>query len=92
MAKRLARHPAITLFRLLGEPRRVVIFQRLTRKPSTASELAKELPISRSAIVQHLTVLKDHGLVDATTEGRDRIYRPCPRALAPLKAWLDTHS
>jgi predicted transcriptional regulator len=89
MAKRLARHPALTLFRLFGEPRRVVIFQRLTRQPSTASELARELPISRTAIVQHLTLLKAHGLVDATTEGRERVYRTCPRALAPLKTWLD---
>jgi predicted transcriptional regulator len=91
MPKRLKRHPAISRFRLFGEPLRVVIFQRLTRKPSTATELAKELPISRTAVVQHLTLLKAHALVDATTEGRERVYRTCPRALAPLKAWLEVH-
>jgi len=91
MAKRLSRHQAITLFRLFGEPVRVVIFQRLTRRPSTASELTKELPISRTAVVEHLSLLKAHRLVDATTEGRERIYRTCPRALAPLHEWLKMH-
>jgi DNA-binding transcriptional ArsR family regulator len=87
----MRRHPAIPIFKLFGVPLRLVIFQRLTRRPSTASELAKELPITRSAVVQHLTVLKIHGLVEATTDGRRRVYRTCPEALAPLRDWLEVH-
>ena len=87
----MRRHPAITLFRILGVPQRVVVLQRLARRPSTASELAKELPISRSAVVQHLSVLREHGLVDATTEGRNRLYRVIPTGLTPLAAWLETY-
>jgi DNA-binding transcriptional ArsR family regulator len=84
----MRRHPAIDLFRILGVPQRVVVLQRVARRPSTASELAKELPISRSAVVQHLMVLKAHGLVDATTDGRNRLYRAIPAGLAPLAEWL----
>ncbi len=85
------RHPAIPLFKLFGIPLRLVIFQRLSRRPSTASELAKELPIGRPAVVQHLTVLKTYGLVDAIADGKRRVYRTCPEALAPLREWLDLH-
>ena len=85
------RHPAIPLFRILGVPVRLVVFQRVARRPSTASLLAKELPVSRSAIVQHLTVLRRHGLVEPRTEGRDRIYRATPRGLAPLREWLERY-
>lgn len=84
----MRRHPVIPLFKLLGVPLRVVIFQRLARRPQTASELAKELPIGRPAVVQHLSVLKAHGLVDAVADGKRRVYRICPAGLAPLREWL----
>jgi DNA-binding transcriptional ArsR family regulator len=87
----MRRHAAIPLFRLFGVPQRVVIFQRLARCPQTASELAKELPISRSAVVQHLTALREHGLVEPRSEGRKRVYRTTPVALAPLAEWLTRH-
>jgi DNA-binding transcriptional ArsR family regulator len=87
----MRRHPAIDLFRILGVPQRVVVLQRVVRRPSTASELARELPISRSAVVQHLTVLRQHGLVDARAEGRSRVYRATPSGLQPLADWLKRH-
>ena len=87
----MKRHPAIPLFKLLGVPQRLVVFQRVARRPSTASELARELPISRSAVVQHLTELRRHGLVDATSEGRNRYYRATRAGLAPLREWLETY-
>lgn len=84
-------HPAIPLFKAFGVPLRLVVFQRVARRPSTASELAKELPIGRAAVVQHLTALKNLGLVDASTEGRSRIYRSIPAGLAPLAEWLERY-
>jgi len=87
----MRRHPAIPLFKLFGVPLRLVVFQRVARRPSTASELAKELPVTRPAVVQHLTVLKRHGLVEAQTRGRDRVYRATPSGLAPLKEWLQRY-
>lgn len=85
-------HPAIPLFKAFGVPQRLIVFQRVARRPSTASELAKELPITRAAVVQHLTALKKLGLVDASTEGRSRIYRSVPAGLAPLAEWLERYA
>ncbi len=84
----MKRHKAIPLFKLFGVPLRLVVFQRVARRPSTAGELAEELPISRTAVVQHLTVLKQHGLVERTADGRRRIYRAARGGLAPLREWL----
>ena len=87
----MRKHPAIPLFKALGVPLRLVVFQRVARRPATASELAKELPVGRAAVVQHLTVLRKLGLVDATTEGRNRIYRTTSAGLTPLREWLEVY-
>ncbi len=87
----MRRHPVLDLFRIFGVPLRVVVFQRVARRPSTATELARELPIGRAAVVQHLTVLKAHGLVDAVPDGRRRVYRVLPAGLKPLRDWLNVH-
>ncbi|HEY7642191.1 MAG TPA: metalloregulator ArsR/SmtB family transcription factor [Steroidobacteraceae bacterium] len=80
------------LFALFGLPIRVVIFQRLARAPGTAGELARQLPVSRTAVVQHLKLLEAAGLVDAAAHGRRRVYRIRPAGLAPLARWLAQHS
>jgi DNA-binding transcriptional ArsR family regulator len=82
---------AMRLFELLGHPTRLIVFQRIARTPMTAGELAKGLPVSRTAAVQHLKVLEAAGLADATPEGRRRIYRSRAGGLAPLGRWLDLH-
>jgi len=87
----MRRHPAIPLFKLFGVPLRLIVFQRVARRPSTASELARELPITRSAVVQHLTLLKQHGLVEQEARGRDRVYRATRSGLAPLREWLERY-
>jgi len=89
--KSMRRHPAIPIFKAFGVPLRLVVFQRVSRRPSSATELARELPIGRAAVVQHLTVLKNLGLVVAVTDSRRRVYRTCPEALAPLAEWLAEH-
>jgi DNA-binding transcriptional ArsR family regulator len=76
------------LFHLFGNPTRQVIFQRLARKPMSAGELAKTLPVSRSAVVQHLTLLKAAGLVDCRADGRRQVYRVLPSGLEPLRQWI----
>ena len=78
----------LRLFALFGHPVRVVIFQRLARAPMTASELALGLPISRTAVVQHLKLLETARLVDASPDGRKRIYRIRPEGLGHLDRWL----
>jgi DNA-binding transcriptional ArsR family regulator len=49
------------------------------------------LPVSRSAVSQHLRILKDAGLVEDVAEGTRRIYRLNPVALAALRDQLDTY-
>jgi DNA-binding transcriptional ArsR family regulator len=74
---------------LLGDPTRRAIFELLARRPSTVGELAQRLPITRSAVSQHLRVLKDGGLVVSQAEGTRRIYRLNPDGVTALRAYLD---
>jgi DNA-binding transcriptional ArsR family regulator len=74
---------------LLSDPTRRAIFELLARRPSSVGELARQLPISRPAVSQHLRVLRDGGLVVARAEGTRRIYRLNPDGVAALRAWLD---
>jgi DNA-binding transcriptional ArsR family regulator len=55
------------------------------------TELAAELPVTRSAVSQHLRILKDAGLVTDRAEGTRRIYRVNPTALAALRDQLETY-
>jgi len=54
-------------------------------------ELAAGLPVTRSAVSQHLKVLKDAGLVTERAAGTRRIYRLNPTAVAALRDQLDTY-
>ena len=74
---------------LLGDPTRRAIFELLARHPRTVGELAQQLPITRSAVSQHLRVLKDGGLVVSRAEGTRRIYRLNPDGVTALRAYLD---
>ena len=74
---------------LLGDPTRRAIFELLARRPSTVGELAQQLPITRSAVSQHLRVLKDGGLVVSQAEGTRRIYRLNPDGVTALRTYLD---
>jgi DNA-binding transcriptional ArsR family regulator len=74
---------------LLGDPTRRAIFELLARHPRTVGELAQQLPITRSAVSQHLRVLKDGGLVISRAEGTRRIYRLNPDGVTALRVYLD---
>jgi DNA-binding transcriptional ArsR family regulator len=74
---------------VLGDPTRRAIFELLARHPCTVGELAQQLPITRSAVSQHLRVLKDGGLVVSKAEGTRRIYRLNPDGVTALRAYLD---
>ena len=82
---------ALRVFALFGHPVRVVMFQRLARSPMTAGDLAQTLPVSRTAVVQHLKRLETAQLVESSSEGRRRIYQIDRRGLAPLTRWLKRH-
>ena len=73
----------------LGDPTRRAIFERLADRPQAVGELARELPVSRPAVSQHLKVLKDAGLVFDRAAGNRRIYQLDPDGLQALRAYLD---
>lgn len=73
----------------LGDRTRRTIFTRLARRPCAVGELARELPVSRPAVSQHLKVLKDAGLVTDRPDGNRRIYAVNPDGLQALRADLD---
>jgi DNA-binding transcriptional ArsR family regulator len=73
----------------LGDPTRRAIFERLAERPQAVGELARELPVSRPAVSQHLKVLKDTGLVIDRPAGARRIYQLDPDGVRDLRAYLD---
>jgi DNA-binding transcriptional ArsR family regulator len=73
----------------LGDPTRRAIFERLADRPSAVGELARDFPVSRPAVSQHLKVLKDAGLVVDRPDGNRRIYQVDPDGVAALREYLD---
>lgn len=78
------------LLEAIGEPTRRDIVERLVERPSSVTELASALPITRSAVSQHLQVLKGVGLVADQQDGTRRIYRVNPEALAAIRTYFDS--
>jgi DNA-binding transcriptional ArsR family regulator len=74
----------------MAEPTRRAIVERLVAEPSSVSDIARELPISRSAVSQHLQLLKSVGLVHDRADGTRRIYHVDPDALAIIRAYFDS--
>jgi DNA-binding transcriptional ArsR family regulator len=74
----------------LADGTRLAIVARLAEAPQAVGKLAAGLPVSRSAVSQHLKILKDAGLVEDTAAGTRRIYRLNPVGLAALRDQLDT--
>ncbi len=76
------------LHALADETRRSV-FERLRTGPRPVGELAKDLPVSRPAVSQHLRVLKEAKLVRERREGNRRLYSIDPEGLLTLREYLD---
>lgn len=78
-----------TLFAALADDTRWRILTRLGEAPASASALARELPVSRQAIVKHLEVLRGAGLVEAEQVGRELVHRALGGRLSALARDLD---
>jgi DNA-binding transcriptional ArsR family regulator len=74
--------------RALSEPRRRDILRLVQTRELTAGEIASYFDVTRPAISQHLTVLKEAGLVDERRAGTRRYYRARPEGLVELRAYL----
>jgi len=73
----------------LADPTRRAIVERLGAGPLAVGELARQLPVSRPAVSQHLKVLSDAGLLNVEVQGTRRVYALAPGGPAELRAWLD---
>jgi len=73
----------------LADPTRRLLMERLRAGPRAVGELARDLPISRPAVSQHLKVLKDARLVTDRAEGTRRVYQIDPHGLGEIRRWLD---
>jgi DNA-binding transcriptional ArsR family regulator len=75
--------------RAIAEPRRREILGHLRDEELSAGEIASRFDVTRPAISQHLTVLKDAGLVNERREGTRRIYSARPEGLGELREFLE---
>ena len=73
----------------IAEPRRRAILQLVRDGERSAGEIAAQFDVSRPAVSQHLTVLKEAGLVSERRNGTRRLYRARPEGLTTLRAFLD---
>lgn len=73
----------------IAEPTRRAIVERLADGPAAVSDLARDMPITRSAVSQHLQILKSVGLVNDRAVGTRRVYAVDPDALAMIRAYFD---
>src|SRR5579864_4135867 len=76
--------------RALAEPRRREILLLVAGKELSAGEIASHFDVTRPAISQHLTVLKDAGLVHERRVGTRRLYHMRPEGLADLRVFLES--
>lgn len=75
----------------LADPTRRAVFERLnSRGPASATQLARELPVTRQAIAKHLSQLDSVGLVDRSIKGRQVVYAARVDPLDEVASWLET--
>jgi len=73
----------------LADPTRRTLFELIAAGPRSVAALTRELPVSQSAVSQHLKVLRDARLVTSEPIGTRNIYRIDPAGIGQMRAWLD---
>jgi DNA-binding transcriptional ArsR family regulator len=77
------------VFQALADPTRRTMLDRLSKGPASVSELAKPLPMSLPAVVQHLQVLEQSGLVKTEKVGRVRTCTLDTTAMSRAEKWIN---
>ncbi len=81
--------PLNLAFQALADPTRRAMIERLSRGPASVSDLARPLAMSLPAVMQHLAVLEESGLVRSHKVGRVRTCRIDPVALSRAEQWIN---
>jgi DNA-binding transcriptional ArsR family regulator len=84
----LNHQPLDLMFAALADGSRRSMVDRLSRGPATVKELAEPLTMSLPAVLQHLRVLEDSGLVRSQKSGRVRTCHLQPAALRQAEQWF----
>jgi len=77
------------VFHALGEPARRAMIERLSRGPATVSELAEPFKMTLAAVVQHVQILEQSGLIKTKKVGRVRTCRLEARGLQTAERWIN---
>lgn len=78
------------IFRALSDPTRRHVLERLSSRPTSASELASRYDMALPSFVEHMKVLERSGLVSSRKVGRVRTYSLAPDRLKLAEDWLGT--
>ena len=78
------------VFAALGDGTRRSVLRLLRDGERTVAEVTAALPVTQSAVSQHLRVLKDAGLVTDRASGTRRYYRVDPGGLSAVRAFVDS--
>ena len=77
------------VFTALADPvRRSLLVNLAENSPKTATQLAREYPITRQGILKHLMILEGAGLVAVHQKGREKRYTLTPEPLTELEQWI----
>jgi DNA-binding transcriptional ArsR family regulator len=76
------------VFHALGDPTRRAIVEQVSRGPISVSRLAEPLRMTLAAVVQHVQVLEESGLVKTEKLGRVRTCRIDPAGLSAAEKWM----
>jgi DNA-binding transcriptional ArsR family regulator len=78
-----------TALRAIAGPHRLEIVRLVHSRELTAGQIAAHFEVSRTAISQHVRLLRDAGLITERRQGTRRFYRVQPENLAALVAYLE---
>jgi len=85
----LKHSPSLDLvFQALADPTRRAMVERMTKGPASVSDLARPFAMTLAAVMQHLKVLEESGLVRTQKEGRVRTCTIEPDALRTAENWI----
>jgi len=76
------------VFHALGDPTRRAMLETISRQPISVSHLAEPLPVTLAAVVQHLQVLEEAGLIRTEKSGRVRTCAMEPGGLKIVEKWI----
>lgn len=76
------------IFHALGDSTRRAIMEKLSAGPISVSQLAAPLDVTLAAVVQHLQILEDSGLVQTEKVGRVRTCRIEPAGFSAAEQWI----